>query len=135
LIYLQSEHNPTTVLRRDHAFRILPIVRALAATLFLGRLHQDGYEHCLVQSKNGANSFGLYLADGRSFHFRGASTHEHYDAILVYDRWTYTRDGVEPVATLRTVEEAEAWAGKLRFNPLIARRNGRPTSWPGQDVA
>jgi hypothetical protein len=135
MIYLQSEHNPTTVLRRDHAFRIIPIVHALAATLFLGRLHQDKREHWLIQSKSGANSYGLHLADGRSFHFRGDSVSTHYDTILVYDRWTYNRDGVGPVATLRTPDDAVAWASKLRFNPIIAKRNGRPVRWPGEDAA
>lgn len=123
MIYVTGE-NPTTVLRRSHAYRILPVVHALVASLFLGRLHQDEHEHYLSQSKNGANSYGLYLADGRTFHFRGDTQGAHLDAIAVYDRWTYTRDGVAPVAVLRTVEEAEAWALKLKFQPLTAKRNG-----------
>jgi hypothetical protein len=129
MITIEGE-NPITALLRDHAHRIVPVIHALAATLFLGRLHQDEHEHRIIQSKSGANSYGLYLADGRSFHFRGVSEHGHYDAIHVYDRWTYTRDGVEPVAVLRTPGDAVEWARKLRHDSVLAYKNGLgPNPW------
>jgi hypothetical protein len=125
MIRVQGE-NPSTalMLHREHAHRLVPLVHALAATLLLGHLGQDDHTHLLAQSKVGANSFGLYLADGREFHFRGDSARAHYDTIHVYDRWTYRRDNVAPLATLRTADEAVAWARTLRFNPMTAKRNG-----------
>lgn len=119
MIYVQG-NNPTTILRRDHAHLLLPLVHALVATLFLGRLQQDDHHHRLIQSKTGANSYGLYLADGQEYHFRGASAVAHLDMILVYDRWNYQRDNAPPLASLSSVEACIRWASSLRYNPTWA---------------
>lgn len=132
MIRVEGE-NPVTVLKRaaHHAYRVLPLIEALSlALMYESRIAKDGREHVLRQSRAGANSFGLHLADGRELHFRGNTISDHYDSIAVYDRWTYARDGVAPLAILSTPEECRQFAASttVAFNPFAAKAHGIPVA-------
>lgn len=65
--------DPGVVARRmrHHAEQYRPLIDALVyGLMFESSLAQDDKVHRLAQSKRGPGSFGLYLADGRQFHFR-----------------------------------------------------------------
>lgn len=106
-----------------HAWRVGPLVEPLAAALLFSSLGSDEHKHYLYRSRSGPNSWGLYLADGREFHFRGGSRTAHYDCIEVYK--TYRRNGHKPVAVLATREDCRTWVAGLKFNPFVAKANGR----------
>jgi hypothetical protein len=56
---------------RHHVQQILPLKYAFMDSLvFESPLAKDDEVHVLRQSSTGPASFGLYLADGRQFHFR-----------------------------------------------------------------
>ena len=108
--------------KMGHAYRIGPLAESLVASLFLSPLNADKHHHEIYSSHGGPNSWGLYLADGRQFHFRGGSHTTHYDCIEVYDR--YRRNGYKPVIVLRTRHDCRVWASKLSYNVFIAKKNG-----------
>jgi hypothetical protein len=65
--------DPGVVSRRlqHHGERLRPIITACLYALVLeSDLARDGEVHFLYQSRGGPGSFGLYLSDGRQFHFR-----------------------------------------------------------------
>ncbi len=64
---------PTAVIKRarDHTKGTVPLILEAAVSLLLGcPLARDEQIHLLKQSRPGAESLGLYLADGREYHFR-----------------------------------------------------------------
>lgn len=102
MIHIDAE-NPLAVLKRTqhHARGLIPLVEALTTQLFFSELHTDEQRHhYLCQSRNGANSFGLWLDnyEGAQYHFRGGATANGYDHIKVYSR--YMHGSNPPIFTL-----------------------------------
>ena len=115
MIYVEGPDLTAAIRRaRHHAGDVEPLIPELALALFTSELHTDlEREHTLRQSKVGANSYGLYLDTGEQFHFR----YLDYGGgrIEVYDRWTFQRDGVDPVYVIDSRESVWAfveWAAK-----------------------
>ena len=105
--------NPDTLPNRVacHAQAAAPLVIACFENLLLRcPLAFDRNEHVVRQSKPGALSFGLYLSDGRQFHFRGFKA-EAYAVIHVYDRWTQPK---REVASLRDPDDVRRFFEALR---------------------
>ena len=117
-VYVQGS-NPTTVLNpaRNHAAQLIPLAETLLAYIFLSPLHQEDHEHWIYQSKGGANSYSLHLQNGNEYHFRGESHGAHLDTIAVYDRWTYKRDKVAPIALLRNRNDCYRFVRQIS-NPV-----------------
>ena len=73
---------------RDHTPGTVPLVLESAVTLLLGcPLARDEEVHRLRQSRPGAESYGLYLADGRQFHFRPRPYGHNATSLHVFDRY------------------------------------------------
>lgn len=109
--------NPVEVLKRTahHARSLLPLVEALSLALLYEGPGTDDAHHTIWQSRGGANSFSLHMADGRKYHFRGeASNGTDYDHIAVYDQWRYKAFNATPLVVLNTVEECRAFARSLK---------------------
>lgn len=82
--------DPTAVIKRarDHTKETVPLILEAAVSLLLGcPLARDEYRHLLKQSGPGAESLGLYLEDGRQFHFRPGPGGHDATSIRVYDRY------------------------------------------------
>lgn len=65
--------DPTAVIKRarDHTEGAVPLILEAAVSLLLGcPLARDEHVHLLKQSRPGAESLALYLADEREYHFR-----------------------------------------------------------------
>ena len=64
--------DPTQLLRRmhHHGAPLIPLAEELIAQMVF-KLGADDKVHTISQRRNGANSFALFHADGREFHFRG----------------------------------------------------------------
>src|SRR6187402_518233 len=94
--------DPVAVIKgaRDHTEGTVPLILEAAVSLLLNcPLARDERVHHLKQRRPGAESLGLYLEDGRQYHFRPDGGHEAA-SILVKDRY---RKG-ELVAKLDTPE-------------------------------
>lgn len=91
---------------RHHTPGTVPLILEVGITLLLGcPLAQDARNvHRLRQSRRGAESYGLYLSDGREYHFRPSGGHDA-TSISVYD--SYRHGDREPTAVLST--PAEIW--------------------------
>ena len=78
---------------RDHAHGIEAIATELWREISAidGWILRDSAVHVVAQSGTGAESWGLYLADGRQFHFRVVEGHASTD-IIVRDSY---RSGAE----------------------------------------
>lgn len=73
---------------RDHTPGTVPLILEAAVTLLLGcPLAQDARVHRLKQSRPGAESYGLYLEDGREFHFRPRPHGHDATSIHVFNRY------------------------------------------------
>jgi hypothetical protein len=82
--------DPVAVIKRarDHTEGTVPLILEAAVSLLLGcPLAQDEHVHLLKQSGKGAESLGLYLEDGRQFHFRPGNGGHDATSIDVYDRF------------------------------------------------
>jgi hypothetical protein len=115
-----SQGDPLTILARGyhHARGVVPVVEhSLYALLMQSSLARDNHVHKLFQSKRGAGSWALYLADGREYHFRAGFSKNGggYDCLDVYDRYKssryYTR---KQVAKLTSKSEARRFFRHLR---------------------
>jgi hypothetical protein len=88
---LQVEGPETTAAitrARHHTPGAVPLILEVAVTLLLGcPLARDEHVHRLKQSRPGAESYGLYLEDGRQFHFRPGPGDHAAETICVYDRY------------------------------------------------
>ena len=94
---------PTAAIKRarHHTPGTVPVILETAISLLLGcPLARDEHVHRLRQSRPGAESYGLYLEDGRQYHFRPDGGHEAM-SILVKDKY---RNGAL-VAELDSPEE------------------------------
>lgn len=93
-------------IRRNLKLRELAF--ALMEAIVFGWPGQDRFgRHLISQSRNGPNSVGLYLADGRSYHFR----YRHGPLeIEVLDSYQH---GLE-VATIRKVGDARKFVDKIK---------------------
>lgn len=86
--------DPRAVIKRarDHTEGTVPLILEAAVSLLLGcPLARDGNRHLLKQSGSGAESIGLYLEDGRQFHFRPGPGGHGAASIRVYDRYRNRR--------------------------------------------
>jgi len=94
---------------RDHTPGTVPLILEAAVSLLLDcPLAQDHKEHVLKQSRPGAMSYGLYLSDGRQYHFRPGNWSGHdASSIFVYNRYMYGDS--EPLAVLSTREDVRAF--------------------------
>jgi hypothetical protein len=73
---------------RHHTPGTVPFILEVAVTLLLGcPLARDPHTHRLKQSRPGAESYGLYLEDGRQFHFRPGPGNHAAQSIAVFDRY------------------------------------------------
>jgi len=73
---------------RHHTPGTVPLILEAAISLLLGcPLARDDQIHLLKQSKPGAESYGLHLADGRQYHFRPGSGNHAAESIRVLDRY------------------------------------------------
>jgi hypothetical protein len=73
---------------RHHTPGTVPLILEVAVTLLLGcPLARDEHVHRLKQSRPGAESYGLYLEDGRQFHFRPGPGNHAAQTIRVYDSY------------------------------------------------
>lgn len=71
---------------RDHTHGTVPLILEAAVTLLLGcPLARDEHVHTLKQSRPGAESYGLHIADGRQFHFRPEPKGHDATSIVVRD--------------------------------------------------
>ncbi len=72
---------------RHHTPGTVPQILEIAISLLLGcPLARDEHVHVLKQSRPGAESYGLHLADGRQYHFRPDGGHDA-TTILVKDKY------------------------------------------------
>jgi hypothetical protein len=81
---------PTATIKRarHHTPGTVPLILEAAVSLLLGcPLARDGHVHVLKQSGKGAESLGLYLDDGRQFHFRPGNGGHDATSIYVYNRY------------------------------------------------
>ena len=64
--------DPVQLIRRTrhHGVPLIPLVESIVLQLTF-KLGQDDLIHRIKQIRTGAQSFALYHADGRQFHFRG----------------------------------------------------------------
>jgi len=101
---------------RDHTPGTVPLILEVGITLLLGcPLAQDEKNiHRLKQSRAGAESYGLYLSDGREYHFRPTGGHDA-TSISVYD--TYKHGDRDPAAVFSTREEIWEFFGDLAVKP------------------
>jgi hypothetical protein len=109
MIRVEGPNTTAAIMRaRDHTPGTVPLVLETAVSLLLDcPLAQDHEEHVLKQSRPGAMSYGLYLSDGRQYHFRPGDWNGHdASSIEIYNR--YKHGGSEPMAVLRTREDV--WA-------------------------
>ena len=91
---------------RHHGEQYRPLIIAITfALLYESKMARDEDQHVLHQSRNGPGSFGLYLSDGRQYHFRAAGG----PAIRVVDAF---RNG-RLVAILKTEPQCRAFIRKL----------------------
>ena len=87
--------DPGVVSRRlvHHGEKLRPLIDACVYSLLLeSDLARDDEVHILRQSKKGPGSFGLYLSDGRQFHFRLRFRQGHIPYMSVLDAF---QDGTE----------------------------------------
>ena len=101
-----SGQDPARVLRQlpQHVVAYQEMVDELAKGLLFGNpLARDNEEHWLHQSRTGIGSWGLYLANGKQYHFRQGSRPPF---INVYDK---IRNG-SIVATLKSPAEMRKFA-------------------------
>jgi hypothetical protein len=97
--------DPTAVIKRarHHTDGTVPLILEAAVSLLLGcPLARDEYVHLLKQSRSGAESLGLYLADGREYHFRpGPGGHDatsiHVNSSYQNGRLVAELDGAEAI--------------------------------------
>lgn len=96
---------------RDHTPATVPLVLESAVTLLPGcPLARDDKVHRLRQSRPGAESYGLYLADGREFHFRPRPHGHDATSLHVFGRY---REG-ELLAELDSREDIWKFFGCLK---------------------
>jgi hypothetical protein len=96
---------PTAVIKRarHHTDGTVPMILEAAVSLLLGcPLARDEQVHLLRQSRPGAESLGLYLADGREYHFRPGPGGHEATSIQVKDGYRNGKivaelDGVEAI--------------------------------------
>jgi hypothetical protein len=108
--------DPTAVIKRarDHTEGTVPLILEAAVSLLLGcPLAQDEHVHTLKQSRPGAESLGLYLNDGRQYHFRPGPGRHAATSIRVSSGY---RDG-ESLAELDSREAVREFFGGLRAAP------------------
>lgn len=82
--------DPTAVIKRarDHTEETVSLILEAAISLLLGcPLARDDHFHLLKQSGSGAESLGLYLEDGRQYHFRPGPGGHNATSIYVYNRY------------------------------------------------
>lgn len=88
---IQVEGPETTAVisrARHHTPGTVSLILESAISLLLGcPLARDNQIHLLRQSKPGAESYGLYLADGRQFHFRPGPGNHAAESIRVLNRY------------------------------------------------
>lgn len=83
--------DPTAVIKRarHHTKETVPLILEAAISLLLAcPLARDEQVHILKQSRRGAESLGLHLADGREYHFRPGPGGHGATAIHVKDGYT-----------------------------------------------
>jgi hypothetical protein len=89
---------------RHHTPGAVPLVLEAAISLLLDcPLARDQHQHVLKQSRSGAMSYGLYLADGSQYHFRPGDGGHAANSIDIFDRYKYGES--EPVAVLSSHED------------------------------
>jgi hypothetical protein len=104
---------------RHHTPGTVPLILEAAVALLLDcPLAQDYEEHVLKQSRPGAMSYGLYLSDGRQYHFRPDENGHDATSIFVYDRYKH-RDS-EPLAVLSNKEDIWAFFESLTVENSVA---------------
>jgi len=104
--------DPVAVIKgaRDHTEGTVSLILEAAISLLLNcPLARDEHVHLLKQSRPGAESLGLYLEDGRQYHFRPNGGHEA-TSILVKDRYM----NGELVAELGSPEEISGFFAALK---------------------
>ncbi len=89
MIQVEGPDTTAAIMRaRDHTPGTVPLILEAAVTLLLGcPLARDDQVHRLKQSRPGAESYGLYLDDGRQFHFRPWPRGHGATSIRVFDRY------------------------------------------------
>lgn len=69
---------------RHHAEQFRPLINTMqGAILFESKIAKDDKVHRLHQSRSGPGSFGLYVADGREYHFRPAWTNGNTNGVAI----------------------------------------------------
>jgi hypothetical protein len=89
MIQVEGPETSAVITRaRHHTPATVPLILEVGITLLLGcPLARDGYVHRLKQSRPGAESYGLYLEDGRQYHFRPGPRRHDAQSISVFDRY------------------------------------------------
>lgn len=115
MIKVEGPDTRAAIMRaRDHTPETVPLILETAVTLLLGcPLACDNRVHRLKQSRRGAESYGLYLDDGRQVHFRPWPPGHGATSIRVYDRY---KDG-ELVAELDSREAIWHFFAQLKVPP------------------
>lgn len=114
MLLVEGPDTPAAITRaRHHTPGTVPLILELAITLLLGcPLARDQQVHRLKQSRPGAESYGLYLEDGRQFHFRPGAGNHAAQSIRVFNRY---RSG-HLVAELDDAEAVWDFFGGLTAN-------------------
>lgn len=69
---------------RHHAEQFRPLINTMTSSiLFESKLARDDEIHILKQSRSGANSWGLHVADGRKYFFRAAWTNSNTSGLAI----------------------------------------------------
>ena len=90
MIRVDGPDTATLIKRTRHHMtpEMLTLVQEALCTMMLDcPLQFDAKEHWLRQSRPGAESFGLYLSDGREFHFRPHPKGHEATEIEVRDKY------------------------------------------------
>jgi hypothetical protein len=89
MIQVEGPDTPAAIKRaRHHTPETVPLILEAAVSLLLAcPLARDERVHRLKQSRPGAESYGLYLSDGRQFHFRPGPEGHQAISLQVFDRY------------------------------------------------
>jgi len=107
-----------------HAAPLVPFREAFVnALLFHSSLASDNDRHILRQSRTGAGSWSLHLADGRRFYFRSGlnpRTGKYYEHVDIHDEPFVT--AATTTVRVETPEEMFLWVRKLTAKAKSARQ-------------
>jgi hypothetical protein len=89
MIQVEGPDTPAAIKRaRHHTPKTVPLILEAAVSLLLAcPLARDEHVHRLKQSRPGAESYGLYLSDGREFHFRPGPEGHKATSLRIFDSY------------------------------------------------